>query len=191
MWQLRKNLKSWWCGNPNVNYFDYFPVWCDGHAVRGYTRCLENISSTTVICGMTYSKHLYRSLRCLLHFFHLSFYSSFSFSWAVKNDVIFLHCNRNITLEITLEIRQEGTSRFHLSVEWTLSLGARSFFLFGEVRKSFSSLFLSCPKKKTSDTQGKWTSAFKGFMYEDTAIFCQCVSRQSALVLLLRHKMFL
>ena len=43
---------------------------------------------------MTYSKHLSQSLRCHRHFFHSSFYFSFSFSWE-KNNVIFLHCNRN------------------------------------------------------------------------------------------------
>ena len=53
-----------------------------------------NISSITIICGMIYSKHVSQSLRCYRHFFHSSFYSSFSFSWE-KNNVIFLHCNRN------------------------------------------------------------------------------------------------
>ena len=58
-----------------------------------------NIRSITVICSVTYSRHLSQSLRCHRHFFfffflHLSFYSSFSFSWE-KNNVIFLHCNRN------------------------------------------------------------------------------------------------
>ena len=43
-----------------------------------------NISSITIICGMTYSKHLCKSLRCHLHFFHSSFYSSFSFSWGKR-----------------------------------------------------------------------------------------------------------
>ena len=54
----------------------------------------NNISSITIICSMTYSKHLSQSLLCHPHFFHSSFYSSFSFSWG-KNNVIFLHCNRN------------------------------------------------------------------------------------------------
>ena len=53
-----------------------------------------NISSITIICSMTYSKHLSQSLRCHPHFFHSPFYFSFSFSWE-KNNVIFLHCKRN------------------------------------------------------------------------------------------------
>ena len=54
----------------------------------------SNISSITIICGMTNSKNLSQSLPCHRHFFHSSFYSSFSFSWE-KNNVIFLHCNGN------------------------------------------------------------------------------------------------
>ena len=37
---------------------------------------------------------IWAHLRCHRHFFHSSFYSSFSFSWE-KHNVIFLHCNRN------------------------------------------------------------------------------------------------
>ena len=86
MRQLWKNLKGWWCGNSNVNYFDYLPVsWVWGQWV-----C---ISLNTIICGMTYSKYLCQSLCCHLHFFHSSFYSSFSFSWE-KIKVIFLHCSK-------------------------------------------------------------------------------------------------
>ena len=44
--------------------------------------------------AVCYSKHVSQSLRCYRHFFHSSFYSSFSFSWE-KNNVTFLHCNRN------------------------------------------------------------------------------------------------
>ena len=44
--------------------------------------------------AVCYSKHVSQSLRCYRHFFHSSFYSSFSFSWE-KHNVIFLQCNRN------------------------------------------------------------------------------------------------
>ena len=118
MRQLWKNLKGWWCGNSNVNSFDYFLVsWVWGPWVY--------ISLNTIICGMTYSKYLCQSLYCHLHFFslvfllfvlllsavwltrnicanlsrchlrffHSSFYCSFSFSWE-KIKVIFLHCRK-------------------------------------------------------------------------------------------------
>ena len=51
-------------------------------------RTLKEISSITIIFGMTHSKHLCQSLRCHL-FFHSSFYYSF------ENNIIFFHCNRN------------------------------------------------------------------------------------------------
>ena len=53
------------------------------HSLRKH---LENISSITIICGMTYSKYLWQSLRCHLHFFHSSF-SSFSLSWGKKHNL--------------------------------------------------------------------------------------------------------
>ena len=43
------------------------------------------------------------------------------------------------------------------------------FFFRGSEKKLFLAFSLF-PEKKTSDTLDKWTSAFKGFMYEDTAI---------------------
>ena len=73
MWQLWENFKGW---------------------QRLWLRTLEEISSITIIFGMTYSKYLSQSLLYHRHFFHSSFYSSFSFSWE-KNNVIFLHCNKN------------------------------------------------------------------------------------------------
>ena len=60
-----------------------------GFSIRLWLRTLEEISSITIIFGMTYSKHLYQSLRCHLLFFHSSFYYSF------ENNIIFFHCNRN------------------------------------------------------------------------------------------------
>ena len=68
MWQLWKNFKGW---------------------QRLWLRTLEEISSITIIFGMTYSKHLCQSLRWHLLFFHSSFYYSF------ENNIIFFHCNRN------------------------------------------------------------------------------------------------
>ena len=65
---------------------------CHMHSPQKHLK--TNISSITIICSMTYSKHLSQSLRCHPHFFHSSFYFSFSFSWE-KNNVIFLHCKRN------------------------------------------------------------------------------------------------
>ena len=59
-----------------------------GFSIRLWLRTLEEISSITIIFGMTYSKHLCQSLRCHL-FFHSSFYYSF------ENNIIFFHCNRN------------------------------------------------------------------------------------------------
>ena len=61
---------------------------CDMHSPQKHLE--NNISSITIICGMTYSKNLSQSLGCHRHVFH----SSFSFSWE-KNNVIFLHCNGN------------------------------------------------------------------------------------------------
>ena len=52
-----------------------------------------NISSITIIC-VCLTPNIWAHLRCHRHFFHSSFYSSFSFSLE-KNNVIFLHCNRN------------------------------------------------------------------------------------------------
>ena len=60
-----------------------------GFSIRLWLRTLEEISSITIIFGMTYSKHLCQSLRCHLLFFHSSFYYSF------ENNIIFFHCNRN------------------------------------------------------------------------------------------------
>ena len=68
---------------------------CHMHSLQKHLE--TNISSITIICSMTYSKHLRQSLLYHRHFFHSSFYSSFSFSWE-KNNVIFLHCNRNTRL---------------------------------------------------------------------------------------------
>ena len=65
---------------------------CHMHSPQKHLK--SNISSITIICGMTNSKNLSQSLPCHRHFFHSSFYSSFSFSWE-KNNVIFLHCNGN------------------------------------------------------------------------------------------------
>ena len=60
-----------------------------GFSIRLWLRTLEEISSITIIFGMTYSKHLCQSFRCHLLFFHSSFYYSF------ENNIIFFHCNRN------------------------------------------------------------------------------------------------
>ena len=68
---------------------------CHMHSLKKHLEA--NVSSITIICSMTYSKRLSQSLLCHRHFFHSSFYSSFSFSWQ-KNNVIFLHCNRNARL---------------------------------------------------------------------------------------------
>ena len=68
---------------------------CHMHSLQKHLE--TNISSITIICSMTYSKHLSQSLLYHRHFFHSSFHSSFSFSWE-KNNVIFLHCNRNTRL---------------------------------------------------------------------------------------------
>ena len=60
-----------------------------GFSIRLWLRTLEEISSITIIFGMTYSKHLCQSFRCHLLFFQSSFYYSF------ENNIIFFHCNRN------------------------------------------------------------------------------------------------
>ena len=60
-----------------------------GFSIRLWLRTLEEISSITIIFGMTYSKHLCQSFRCHLLFFHSSFYYSF------ENNIIFFHCNWN------------------------------------------------------------------------------------------------
>ena len=52
-----------------------------------------NISSITIIC-VYLTPNIWAHLRSHRHFFHSSFYSSFSLSWE-KNNVIFLHCNKN------------------------------------------------------------------------------------------------
>ena len=76
-----------------------------------------NISSITIICSMTYSKHLSQSLLYHRHFFHSSFYSSFSFSWE-KNNVIFLHCNRNTRLNKIEADDSNCTGIYCIFISW-------------------------------------------------------------------------
>ena len=77
----------------------------------------NNISSITIICGMTYSKKLSQSLRCHRHFFHSSFYSSFSFSWE-KDNVIFLDCNRNTRLNKIEANDSNCTGIYCIFISW-------------------------------------------------------------------------
>ena len=99
MWQLRKNLKGWWCGSSNVNDFDYFPVSCAGVGSVGmhqlkynnlrydlleifvpisplppafFFTLLSTLRSPS-LCGMTYSKYLCQSLPLSPAFFSFVF----------------------------------------------------------------------------------------------------------------------
>ena len=76
-----------------------------------------NISSIIIICSMTYSKHLSQSLLYHRHFFHSSFYSSFSFFWE-KNNVIFLHCNRNTRLNKIEADDSNCTGIYCIFISW-------------------------------------------------------------------------
>ena len=61
--------------------FDWEHFWCFGSVFKFLHSChihslwkhMENISSITIICCMTYSKHLCQSLHCHLLFFSLVF----------------------------------------------------------------------------------------------------------------------
>ena len=66
---------------------------------------------------MIYSKHLSQSLRCHRHFFHSSFYSSFSYSWE-KYNVIFLHCNRNTRLNKIEADDSNCTGIYCIFISW-------------------------------------------------------------------------
>ena len=118
MWQLRKNLKGWWCGSSNVNDFDYFPVSCAGVGSVGMHQLKYNnlrydlleifvpisplppaffslffLLFVLLLSAVWLTRNICANLsRCHLRFFHSSFYSSFSFSWEKR--VIFLHCSK-------------------------------------------------------------------------------------------------
>ena len=89
MWQLWKNLKGWWCRSSNVNYFDYFPVSCDGVGSVGMHQ-------------LNYNNLQYDLFEIFVPisplppaFFSSSFYSSFSFSWEKKYNLLSLQQDRN------------------------------------------------------------------------------------------------
>ena len=88
---------------------------CHMHSLQKHLE--TNISSITIICSMTYSKHLRQSLLYHRHFFHSSFYSSFSFSWE-KNNVIFLHCNRNTRLNKIEADDSNCTGIYCIFISW-------------------------------------------------------------------------
>ena len=86
MWQLWKNLKGWWCGTLTSTILITFQF----HVTRwGPWVC---ISSITIICSMTYSKYLCRSLRCHLRF--LARLSTLRSPSPEKKNVIFLYCSK-------------------------------------------------------------------------------------------------
>ena len=109
MWQLWKNLKGWWCRSSNVNYFDYFPVSCDG------VESVVCISSITIICGMTYSKYLCQALRCNLRF--LARLSTLRSPSPEKKNIIFFHYSKietDLKKQMT-SIGRESIVGFHMA----------------------------------------------------------------------------
>ena len=87
MWQLRKNLKGWWCGNSNVNYFDYFPVSCAGVGSVGMHQLkYNNLKYDLLEIFVPISP----AVTCVF-FIRLSTLRSPS---PEKKKVIFLHCSK-------------------------------------------------------------------------------------------------
>ena len=86
--------------NSNVNYFDYFPVSCDGVGSVGMHQ-------------LNYNNLQYDLLEIFVPisplppaFFSSSFYSSFSFSW--EKNIIFLYCSK---IETDLKKQMTATAR--------------------------------------------------------------------------------
>ena len=75
-----------------------------------------NISSITIIC-VYLTPNIWAHLRSHRHFFHSSFYSSFSLSWE-KNNVIFLHCNRNTRLNKIEADDSNCTGIYCIFISW-------------------------------------------------------------------------
>ena len=155
--------------NSNVNYFDYFPVSCDG------------VGSVSMH-QLNYNNLQYDLLEIFVSisplppaFFSSSFYSSFSFSW--EKNIIFLHCSKietDLKKQMT-SIGWESIVGFHMtSLKFKLQklsilLGSyfhdvleqlktnfHTTFRFGTKTRSLYIYLVSFPRFRTSTIERFW-----------------------------------